>query len=262
MAAVIHYCWFGGEKPEKVRRCIESWKRFEPKCEIIEHGEMRKQVRPVFSHEDFGYVESEYFRRAIAAKQWAFAADYARLKVLEAVGGVYLDTDIEMKAPIVEMMTRHRLTLSFEKNCVQGCVIGCESHHPFIQRLLAEYDRDVDIGIPGHEPKSIVTRITDLLIDEYGLRSPFGEQTLREDIHILPANRLLVDMQDGENLAVHHYAASWTDEFDADGFVRDVKRYCDWPNASIKFRVKERIKMFLQYRLPCLYRIIRDRKFP
>ena len=24
---VIHYCWFGGEKPVKVKKCIESWKK-------------------------------------------------------------------------------------------------------------------------------------------------------------------------------------------------------------------------------------------
>ena len=26
---MVHYCWFGGkEKPEDVKKCIESWKQF------------------------------------------------------------------------------------------------------------------------------------------------------------------------------------------------------------------------------------------
>ena len=26
---IIHYCWFGGkEKPEQVKNCIESWKKY------------------------------------------------------------------------------------------------------------------------------------------------------------------------------------------------------------------------------------------
>ena len=33
---IIHYCWFGNnEKPELVKKCIESWKKFLP-TKIIE----------------------------------------------------------------------------------------------------------------------------------------------------------------------------------------------------------------------------------
>ena len=245
--AMIHYCWFGEEKPDKVLRCIESWRRFEPSAEITEWNESNCNLE-----------SSAFFARAFAAKQWAFAADYARLMKLHEFGGVYLDTDIELRAPIVRELSRDRLTLSFEKNCVQGCVIGCERHHPFIGKLLERYDNDIDVGIPGREPKSIVTRITDLLIDEYGLRSPFGEQSLADGIRILPANRLLVDMGDGKNLSIHHYDASWKADFDSYGFTRGVRRYCDWENAPLAFRARERLKVILQYRLPRLYRRIRD----
>ena len=33
---IIHYCWFGGEKPQKVVKCIESWKKNLPDYEIKE----------------------------------------------------------------------------------------------------------------------------------------------------------------------------------------------------------------------------------
>ena len=37
---IIHYCWFGGnEKPSKIKKCIESWKKFMPEFDIIEWNE-------------------------------------------------------------------------------------------------------------------------------------------------------------------------------------------------------------------------------
>lgn len=33
---IIHYCWFGEEKPKKVLKCIESWKKCLPDYEIKE----------------------------------------------------------------------------------------------------------------------------------------------------------------------------------------------------------------------------------
>ena len=247
MVAVIHYCWFGGKKPDRVLRCIESWRKWFPEFQIREWNESNS-----------GCESSDYFRRAIAAKQWAFAADYVRLKKLGEYGGVYLDTDIEAKVPMAKELGKSPVSLGFEKNCVQACLIVCPPHHWLIRKLLSEYDADIDVGLQNREPKSIVTRLTDLLIDEYGLRTPFGEQHLREGIRILPANRFLVDMQDGQNLAIHHYAASWKKNFHTQAFVRDVRRYCDWSHAPVAFRLKERLKMFLQYRLPSVYRIVRD----
>ena len=34
---IIHYCWFGrNEKPEKIQKCIESWKIHLSDYQIIE----------------------------------------------------------------------------------------------------------------------------------------------------------------------------------------------------------------------------------
>lgn len=40
ISKIIHYCWFGGkEKPDSVKRCIESWKQYCPDYEIKEWNE-------------------------------------------------------------------------------------------------------------------------------------------------------------------------------------------------------------------------------
>ena len=246
---VLHYCWLGGRTPVHILNRVGRWKRYFPCFRVIEWNDANAECG-----------DSEYFGRAIKARQWAFAADYVRLRKLDEWGGVYLDVDMEVRSPLVAELGLNdtSVLLGFEKNCVHAGLIVCPPHHRLIRRLLSEYDADIDVGLPNREPKSIVTRLTDLLIDEYGLRTPFGEQRLRDDIRILPANRLLVDMQDGQNLAIHHYAASWKKDFHAEAFVRDVRRYCDWSHAPVAFRLKERLKMFLQYRLPGVYRLIRD----
>jgi hypothetical protein len=228
---------------------VESWQRWEPSAEICEWNEFNS-----------GCEDSEYYRRAIAARQWAFVSDYVRLRKLKEMGGVYFDTDIELRSSVFQELSKSRLTLGFEKNCVHAGVMASDVNHPLICALLAGYDDEIDVGYIGVEPKSIVSRITDLLIDEYALRSPLGECLLRDGIRILPANMLLVDVGDGQNLCVHHYAASWKESFDSKNFLKDVCRYCDWNNASFSFRLRERIKMLLQYRFPSLYRKIRDGK--
>ena len=69
---VIHYCWFGGNpKPDDVKRCIESWKRYCRGYEIIEWNESNYDV-----------TKNNYMRQAYDAKYWGFVPDYARLDII------------------------------------------------------------------------------------------------------------------------------------------------------------------------------------
>ena len=39
MIKKIHYCWFGSEKPDIVKRNVEHWSRLNPDFEICEWNE-------------------------------------------------------------------------------------------------------------------------------------------------------------------------------------------------------------------------------
>ena len=81
----IHYCWFGKkEKPELVKRCISSWKKFMQDYEIVEWNE-----------DNFDFDYHPYLRWCYENKKWAYLSDFARLLVVEQYGGIYFDTDIE-----------------------------------------------------------------------------------------------------------------------------------------------------------------------
>ena len=86
MDKIIHYCWLGGkELPEKMKYCIESWKRLCPDYEIKEWNESNYDIE-----------KNDYIKCAYKDKKYAFVADYMRFDILYNYGGVYLDTDVEL----------------------------------------------------------------------------------------------------------------------------------------------------------------------
>lgn len=127
---IIHYVWLGrGEKPEIVKRCIESWKKFCPDFEIIEWNENNFDVNSV-----------PFVKEAIYHKKWAFASDYIRLYVLNKFGGVYLDTDMELYKNLTPLL-KCGAFFGFENNWMIGsAIIGCVKKHFLIERFLQYYN--------------------------------------------------------------------------------------------------------------------------
>lgn len=75
---VIHYIWIGNnEKPEKVKECIKSWKKYMPDYEIKEWNES-----------NFNIKECQYAIQAYRDKKWAFVSDYMRFKILYGVDSI------------------------------------------------------------------------------------------------------------------------------------------------------------------------------
>ena len=94
---IIHYCWFGKTSlPEDAQRCIASWKKFCPDYEIAEWNETKINLSAL----------PLYVQQAYAAQKWAFVADYVRLYALIRYGGVYMDTDVELVAPLDRFMNQ------------------------------------------------------------------------------------------------------------------------------------------------------------
>ena len=127
----IHYCWFGGKpKPELAEKCIRSWKKYCPDFEILEWNEHNFNVS-----EAPGYVQQAY-----ACKRWAFVSDYVRLKALTEMGGVYMDTDVEVIRPL-DPYLNHRAFAGFEHpERVQTGLLACEKDFPLFREFMAYYD--------------------------------------------------------------------------------------------------------------------------
>ena len=90
----IHYVWLGGKPlPPNVKECIKSWRKYCPDYEIIQWNESN------FDTDKYLWV-----KEAISCKKYAFAADVIRCLVLNKYGGLYLDTDVELKKKIDDFL--------------------------------------------------------------------------------------------------------------------------------------------------------------
>lgn len=130
---IIHYCWFGGNPlPQSAQRCIASWRKFMPDCEIREWNE-----------QNFDVNAHPYTRAAYAAGKYAFVSDFARYKILEEWGGIYFDTDVEAVAPISDLLQMGAfmgLEDAQPPTVSSGLVMAVEAHHPITQEMLDFYD--------------------------------------------------------------------------------------------------------------------------
>ena len=153
----IHYIWFGNEKNQKVKSCIESWKKYLPEYQIIEWSERNIDI-------DSLKKENKFFKECYDRKLWAYVADYLRVKILYEEGGIYLDTDIEIIKDISPLL-ENDLFLGFEnKNEINMAIVGTVVNHKIFKRMLEFYSNE----IWKSELYVITNILTKILKEEYG----------------------------------------------------------------------------------------------
>jgi mannosyltransferase OCH1-like enzyme len=153
----IHYIWFGKEKPEKVLKCIESWRKFLPEYEIIEWNEKNFDLENEMK-------KCKFLRECYRRKLWAFLSDYVRLKVLYQYGGIYLDTDMEIIKNLDDLLETDFFTGYENDEIISFGILGCIPQHKIIEKMLDFYDNKI-----WDSDMYIITNIlTEILKEEYG----------------------------------------------------------------------------------------------
>ncbi len=128
---IIHYCWFGGgPKPKLAQKCIQSWKKFCPDYEIMEWNEGNFDVS----------TAPLYVRQAYEAGRWAFVTDYVRLRALTELGGVYMDTDVEVVKPLDPYLQQEAFAGFEHMERVQTGLLACRKGFPLFEEFLSHYD--------------------------------------------------------------------------------------------------------------------------
>lgn len=124
----IHYCWFGkGEKNERIKHCIESWKEVLPEYEIVEWNE-----------DNFDIDMCDFTREAYAKGKWAYVSDVARLWALKE-GGIYMDTDVEVYEKLDDFLDNEGFIGFEDVHYLSSAVIGATPNNPVIEYLLGYY---------------------------------------------------------------------------------------------------------------------------
>lgn len=198
----IHYCWFGGNpKPKLAEKCIASWRKFCPDYEIIEWNE-----------DNFDVNQNGYTRMCHAEKKYAFLSDYARLVVVAEHGGIYFDTDVEVIAPLDELL-KEEAFYCFEtpEYVASGLGFGSVAGGESILAMLKEYDFLLD----GTQGTRGCPRLNTAALVKLGLR-PDGTRQRVADALILPSDYMNpfdpatgVIRKTENTLSVHWYSAAW-----------------------------------------------------
>ena len=206
---IIHYCWFGrNPKPPLAEKCIRSWKKFCPDYEIMEWNEDNFDVSSA----------PAYVQQAYEARRWAFVTDFVRLKALTEMGGVYMDTDVEVVKSL-DPYLKHRAFAGFEWiDRVQTGLLACEPGFPLFLDFLAHYDTASFLKEDGSVDITTNVEVLTKLCMQRGMVCNDQLQTV-DGLTIYPREVFCPVDYDTEKLnrtrktvTIHWFAGSWHTE--------------------------------------------------
>ena len=197
----IHYCWLSNDAmPEKLQRCIDSWKMKLPDYEIIK-WDLKK----------FPLEKSIWVRQAYERKKYAFAADYIRL----------YDSDVEVLKTFDDLL--HLPFFICKENSPQGveaATIGAEAGTSWLIKCLEYYNEKTFVDSSGKEQTAVLPSILQDCIsrnfDICYIDSPLEFNVNKNTVFVLPMdyfspkNYVTKKIVITENTySIHHFAGTW-----------------------------------------------------
>ena len=210
---VIHYCWFGGNPlPKSARQYIESWKKNFPGYEIKEWNESNFDVNVI-----------PYTAAAYKDRKYAFVSDYARFWILYNYGGVYFDTDVEVRRPLLDIiekgpfmgMERKVKTDDARFGVAPGLGIACEAGNGVYAGILRMYST-LEYG---ERKDGRMVNVVDILSGFFSGLGWRDEDVIQEcgGITIYPTDYFCPRKERDKSeytltentRTIHHYAGTW-----------------------------------------------------
>ncbi|AVX19941.1 Glycosyltransferase sugar-binding region containing DXD motif-containing protein [Carboxydocella sporoproducens DSM 16521] len=204
---IIHCCWFGNKKiPSLNKKCMKSWEKYLPDYQII-----------LWNEENFDINSVLFTKQAYYAQKYAFVTDYVRIYVLYYYGGIYLDTDVEIIRNIDHFLKYAAFTGFENEKAIPTGIIGAKPYHPWIERILDDYNNRAFIKENGeYDLTTNVKIITQISIEDYGLKPNNSYQILKDDVAIFPNDYFCPKsgpygkiIKTNNTYAIHHFAGSW-----------------------------------------------------
>lgn len=202
---IIHYCWFGGAPMGKrAEQCMESWVRLCPDFELVRWDE-----------ENAPLEDNDYVKQAVQARKWAFVSDYVRLTALCTQGGFYLDTDVELIAPL-EPFLECEGVMGFEcAEKVATCLMACVPGQPLFQCARALYRERQFIRPDGSVDDTTNVELMTGLLAGAGLEKNNRYQEVC-GVEVFPSEYFSPkSLETGRvtltehSCTIHHFQASW-----------------------------------------------------
>lgn len=205
---IIHFIWFDKntkEFPANAQHYMDICREKMPDYEI-----------KVWNQENIDFTDNRFANEAYEEGFYAFVSDYVRLLVLYRYGGIYLDTDVEIRKPLDEFCDSHGF-MGFElENQLATHIIGAEAENPVIKTFLDYYEDEVFVhGMGMYNVRPNTEIVTKILVRKGLILN--GERQTVAGIDIYPMTYFcpVNCYRENENLMSensyvdHHFAASW-----------------------------------------------------
>ena len=211
---IIHLCWLSGDAyPAKIARCIDSWKKVMPDYEVI-----------LWDTNRFDINQSKWVKQAFEKKKYAFAADYIRLYALYNMGGIYLDSDVEVLKRLDDFLDLPYFIGAEKAGTPEAAVIGAKKGCDWIKHCLDYYTDRPFIKADGNLD---IRKLPEILDEQIKKLKPIRVLSLEEsknvrsfdfDKEVLVLNDAffspkVFDSREVEltpyTYVIHHYQNSW-----------------------------------------------------
>ncbi len=200
----IHYVWVGGKKkPNHILACIKSWEKYCPDYEIIEWNE-----------HNFDIDKHSFVKQAYEQKNWALMSDVIRVWALYHQGGVYFDTDLELVAPIDELLDNEAFFCYESAYWFGSAVLGTVKGHQIFKRVLKRYEKKTPIKF--HTNPLTVHAFSAVLRYDYNFKPNGITCAVDDKIQVLssdyffPQHYMSGKLKMSDNTkGIHHYFGSW-----------------------------------------------------
>ncbi|QBA63893.1 glycosyltransferase family 32 protein [Muriicola soli] len=223
----IHYCWLSGDPyPPMISKCMESWKTHLPNYELV-----------LWDLNRFDLQKSTWVKQAFEQKKYAFAADYIRLYALYHHGGIYLDTDVEVRKSFDPLLHLPYFFGTEGEGMIEAAVIGAEKGTTWLAQCLDHYRERHFIKENGDLDIQTLPRVMGKQINKkYGLSelnkvdlTSLNYEVNDQDLFMFPKDYFcakdhgtgIVSPTDN-TFSIHHFAMSWVSNKKT--FLPNVKR--------------------------------------
>lgn len=204
---IIHYGWFGKKKKSRfILKCIATWKKYLPDYEVKEWNET-----------NFDFSSHRFAKEAYEAGKYAFVSDYVRVYAMYNYGGVYFDTDIEVRKNFTDKLINAKFVIAFElPHSLMTGFFAAEKGNLIVKEILDYYESISFYNEDGTMKLTPNPIIFAQKIEKFGLLFNGQYQEIGDGIRIYPNEVFggynvydMIYTITNETVLVHHYTASW-----------------------------------------------------
>lgn len=196
MIKKIHAIWLGNRMPPLAHACLNDWQKMGFEFQLWTDSDARV----------VSWIKAcPFTQKCFELGLYAFVSDYLRLKVLEAEGGLYLDTDVTIRRDPFPLFEGWKFVIGHETNEFLGtAAIYAEPDSRILSKLVDFYENGI-----WESPLYIGPQIATKLIKDQGLSEI-------EPCKLLPVKVFYPYQQEAiwfecppESYLVHWFQHSW-----------------------------------------------------